>query len=162
MRKKRERIISTHIIFRGVEYKSKYEGKFAELLYTLGIPYVYEPFDVLLINGFRYNRKAIRPTYYTPDFGLPNNVVLEAKGFETPEWKIKRKLLFQRLNDADDDLNFTFYEIHENEKKFMKEFMAFINAEYPHITEETVKQKYNEIIKGHKLAGRRRRVQSRP
>lgn len=153
-RVKRERIVSHHVVFRGVEYKSQYEGRIAQLLYALGISYEYEPFDVLLIPRFRYKGKSIRATCYTPDFGLPNDVVLEAKGFETPEWKIKRKLLFQRLNDEEDELSFRFYEIHEKKDKFMKEFMAFINAEYPHIKENTVKHEYEKIIKGHKLARR--------
>lgn len=157
MKKKRERIISKKVQFRGVEYKSQYEGTIAELLYALGIPYTYEPFSIVLIEGFKYNKKAVRPTVYIPDFGLPNNVVLEAKGFETPEWKIKRKLLFKHL--VANNIILTFYEIHE--KKFLEEFMKFITAEYPEIKENTVKHEYEKIIKRHKLARRRTHLQSK-
>lgn len=151
---KRERIISKHIWFRGVEFKSQYEGTVAELLYALGIPYTYEPFSITLIDSFKYGKKTIRATTYIPDFGLQNNVVLEAKGFETPEWKIKRKLLFKHL--VENDLPVVFYEVHE--KKFMEEFMKFISAEYPYIKENTVKHEYDKIIKRHKLARRRANI----
>lgn len=153
---KRERIISKHVYFRGVEYKSQYEGTVAELLYALGIPYTYEPFSITLIEGFKYHKKSVRPTTYIPDFGLPNNVLLEAKGFETPEWKIKRKLLFKHL--VENNLPFVFYEVHE--KKFIDEFMTFLKTEYPELKENTVKHEYEKIIKRHKLARRRAYLQS--
>jgi hypothetical protein len=103
----------------GIKYRSTLEADTAKTLTTLGIPFEYEPRKIILQEGFRspYQKDKVRALTYTPDF-IIGPVMLECKGFETPEWKIKKKLLFKYL--MENEPNTIFYQIHDARKSLLE------------------------------------------
>ena len=59
----------------------------------------------------------IRALTYKPDF-IVGPLMLECKGFETPEWKIKKKLVFKWLMENEPDT--IFYQIHDARKQLLE------------------------------------------
>ncbi len=84
----------------------------------MGISYRYEDRKITLQEGFRspYQKDKVRAITYTPDFEI-GSLMLECKGFETPEWKIKKKLLFKYL--AENEPETIFYQIKDNKKQLL-------------------------------------------
>ena len=107
------------IVYNGRKIRSKLELKTAETLDRLGIPYLYEERKITLIDKFRcpYQKDMIRGISYTPDF-IIGPIILECKGFETPEWKIKKKLVFKWLMENEPDV--LFYQIHDARRELLK------------------------------------------
>lgn len=97
----------------GVNFRSTLEAKTAETLDALGIPYQYECRKIVLQEGFRcpYQKDKVRAITYTPDFEIGSSIILECKGFETPEWKNKKKMLFKYL--IENEPSTCFYQIHD-------------------------------------------------
>ena len=115
-----ERIVGvTPKEYNGKLYRSTLEAKTAETLDELGVEYSYENRKLILQEGFRcpYQKDKVRDLTYTPDFEV-GNVILECKGFETPEWKIKKKLVFKYLMDNEPETS--FYQIHDNKKELLR------------------------------------------
>lgn len=110
--------------YNGTYYRSKLEIKCAELMTIMHIPFKYEAITITLQESFKYNNKTIRAITYKPDFLIGDNILFEIKGFETPEWKIKRKLLFYHLNKYND---YKFYEIHSRQELLKTIDMININ-----------------------------------
>ena len=82
-------------IINGFCFDSKLEGSFYRYLLST------KKFDIelqprfLLQKRFVYNDRKIRPIEYVADFRLfynGNSIIIDAKGVETPEFKIKAKL----------------------------------------------------------------------
>ena len=98
--------------YKGVKYRSQLEVKTAQVLDKLNISFSYEPRKLILQDGFRcpYQKDKVRALTYTPDFTI-GPIMLECKGFETPEWKIKKKLLFKYLTENEPDI--IFYQVHD-------------------------------------------------
>jgi len=98
--------------YKGVKYRSQLEVKTAQVLDKLNISFSYEPRKLILQDGFRcpYQKDKLRAITYTPDFTI-GPIMLECKGFETPEWKIKKKLLFKYLTENEPDI--IFYQVHD-------------------------------------------------
>lgn len=96
--------------YNGVHYRSTLEMDTAKVLTLLNIPFEYEQQRFLLLEGLKcsYQKDAVRPVHYTPDFIIDNSIIIECKGFETPEWKLKKKLVFRYLIDKRPD--FIFYQ----------------------------------------------------
>lgn len=103
----------------GRTYRSTLEAETAQTLDALGIPFQYEERKILLQEGFRcpYQKDKVRDLTYTPDF-IIGPIMLECKGFETPEWKIKKKLLFKWLMENEPDT--IFYQIHDARKALLQ------------------------------------------
>ena len=103
----------------GLHFRSSLEAQTAKILNMLGIPFKYEERKLTLQEGFRspFQKDKIRAVSYTPDFEI-GNIMLECKGFETPEWKIKKKLLFKYL--ADNEPHIIFYQIHDSKKSLLE------------------------------------------
>ena len=105
--------------YRGKTFRSKLEAQTAETLDKLGIPYAYEERKIELIEGFRspFQKDKVRSITYKPDFEI-GSIIIECKGFETPEWKIKKKLLFKWLQENEP---FTvFYQTHDAQRDLLK------------------------------------------
>ena len=105
--------------YKGVQYKSTLEAETAEALDCMGLPIRYEERRFTVLEGFRcpFQKDKVRAIYYTPDFWV-GNIILECKGFETPEWLQKRKLVFKYLVENEPDL--LFYQIHDSRKALLK------------------------------------------
>ena len=105
--------------YKGRTFRSKLEAQTAETLDKLGIPYAYEERKIELIEGFRspFQKEKVRSITYKPDFEI-GSIIIECKGFETPEWKIKKKLLFKWLQENEP---FTvFYQTHDAQRDLLK------------------------------------------
>ena len=81
-------------------YRSGLEERVARQLQELGVEFEYETLKI------RYTKPA-EETYYTPDFILPNNIIVETKGqFPTADRK-KHKIIKQQFGDKY-DIRFVF------------------------------------------------------
>ena len=111
--------------YKGVKYRSQLEVKTAEVLDALHIPFEYESRKLILQEGFRcpYQKDKVRALTYTPDF-IIGPIMLECKGFETPEWKIKKKLLFKYLSENEPDV--IFHQIHDAGKHLLEALDAHL------------------------------------
>lgn len=105
--------------YNGKHFRSTLEAQTAKALDGLGIPYKYEERKVELLPGFRspFQKDKVRSITYTPDF-IIGNIMLECKGFETPEWKLKKKLLFKWL--LENEPQTLFYQIHDSRKSLLE------------------------------------------
>lgn len=101
--------------YKGVQYKSTLEAETAETLDKLGLPINYEARKITLLEGFRcpYQKNKVIAITYKPDF-IVGNIIIECKGFETPEWKNKKKYIFKWLMDNEPDT--PFYQTHNSGK----------------------------------------------
>lgn len=102
-------------MYKGVQYKSTLEAETAETLDKLGLPINYEARKIVLLEGFRcpYQKNKVIGITYKPDF-LVGNIIIECKGFETPEWRNKKKYLFKWLMENEPDT--PFYQTHNSGK----------------------------------------------
>jgi hypothetical protein len=107
------------IVYNGRKIRSTLELKTAETLDRLGIPYLYEERKITLIDKFRcpYQKDMVRALTYTPDF-IIGPIMLECKGFETPEWKLKKKLVFKWLMENEPDT--IFYQVHDYNRQLLQ------------------------------------------
>lgn len=105
--------------YNGRKFRSNFELHTAEVLDALGIPYEYETRKIVLVDKFRspFQKDMVRAITYIPDFEI-GPILLECKGFETPEWKIKKKLLFKYLQE--NEPNTIFYQIHDCRKQLIE------------------------------------------
>lgn len=106
-----ERIQNVHPKeYKGVKYRSTLEAETAETLDCMGIPIRYEERRFTIFEGFRcsFAKIKIKPITYKPDFWV-GDIILECKGFETPEWMIKKKLIFKYLMESEPDV--IYYQI---------------------------------------------------
>lgn len=88
----------------GIEFDSKIEARYYEHLKELEKQGVVSEFllqkKYLLFEGFDKNGKRIRPIHYIADFEVHyadgTIEVVDIKGFETPDFRIKKKLFEYR------------------------------------------------------------------
>lgn len=115
-----ERIVNVkEADYNGIHFRSSLEAQTAKTLDEMGIPYSYEERKLELFEGFRtpFQKDKVRSITYTPDFEI-GPIMLECKGFETPEWKLKKKLLFKYLQE--NEPNTIFYQIHDARKSLLQ------------------------------------------
>jgi hypothetical protein len=115
-----ERIVNVkEADYNGIHFRSSLEAQTAKTLDEMGIPYSYEERKLELFEGFRspFQKDKVRSITYTPDFEI-GPIMLECKGFETPEWKLKKKLLFKYLQE--NEPNTIFYQIHDARKSLLE------------------------------------------
>jgi hypothetical protein len=73
----------------------------------MGISWEYDTKKITLQKGFycQYQKDKVRAIDYIPDFVI-GPIMLETKGFETPDWKIKKKLLYKYLSENEPEAIF--------------------------------------------------------
>ena len=117
----RERILNVNreADYGGKHFRSTLEAQTAKALDELGIPYQYEERKIELMEGFKspFQKDKVRSITYTPDF-IIGPIILECKGFETPEWKLKKKLVFKYLQEKEP--NIIFHQIHDAKKSLLE------------------------------------------
>lgn len=114
-----ERIVNVHPkVFKEKAYRSTLEAETAKTLDLLGIPFQYEERKIELIEGFRspFQKDKVRSVTYTPDF-IIGPLMIECKGFETPEWKLKKKLVFKWLQENEPE---TIFYMVKNTKQLLQ------------------------------------------
>lgn len=90
------------------KYRSKFEARVASALERAGAPFDYESLKLT------YTRECV----YTPDFILPNGIVIECKGYWVPSDRTKH--LRVRENNPDIDIRFIFQNAHNTLSKKSK------------------------------------------
>ena len=160
-----ERIVNVHEAeYNGKHFRSTLEMKTAQALDALGIEYAYEEKKITLLESFYspFQKDKVRAITYTPDFMI-GHIMLECKGFETPEWKIKKKLVFKWLQENEPQT--IFYQIHDAKKSLMEVLDKHLNelgyqivvTKKPTKKEEEFSKKYpsiKEALKDLNLKGR--------
>lgn len=96
---------ATPTIYKGVQYRSKLEVRFAMMLDAEKIPFAYEEETWVVLDKQTYMGKTIRCVTYTPDF-IISNVVVEVKGFRNDVFPLKRKLIIKFINENRPDTLF--------------------------------------------------------
>lgn len=101
-------------VYNGRKYRSTLEANTAQILDAMGLPWEYENKKITLQEGFRcqYQKEKVRSIEYIPDFTI-GPIMLETKGFETPDWKIKKKLLYKYLTENEPDAIFYMVKNHK-------------------------------------------------
>lgn len=79
-----------------MNYRSGLEERLSKTLDKYGVPYLYE------CSKYPY----VTESKYTPDFFLPNGVIIEAKGFFKPS--DRRKMLAVKNQHPELDIRFVF------------------------------------------------------
>lgn len=102
--------------YNNISFRSKLEYLTAVIFDKLGIRYLYEPYSIELLESFHFRGNFYRKIEYKPDFIIGGNIIIECKGFETPEWKIKRKLLLHHIYTLGGQLY--FHEMHTRKELF--------------------------------------------
>ena len=103
-------INATEVTVNGIKYRSKLEARCAQILKENNISFEYEPLKIEYIPKFEYYGEKYRAAFYTPDFVVDNQYILEIKGFPNEVYRYKKKLvLLKLLNDA----NYTKYKFFE-------------------------------------------------
>jgi hypothetical protein len=85
----------------GVKFDSKLELVCYDLLKKFEFEFDFQK-KIILVEDFRYNKKAIRPITLTVDFVVKHNDIdyyIDIKGFATDVSKIKYKMLRYQLKD---------------------------------------------------------------
>ena len=85
----------------GVKFDSKLELVCYDLLKKFEFEFEFQK-KIILVEDFRYNKKAIRPITLTVDFVVKHNDIdyyIDIKGFATDVSKIKYKMLRYQLKD---------------------------------------------------------------
>lgn len=105
-------------VYNGFKYKSKLEAETAETLDKMGIPWEYEPKTYTLQEGFycQWQKRKVMPIEYTPDF-LIGPVMIETKGWKTPDFKLKEKMFYKYLKEKEPD---AIYYIVKNQKQLLE------------------------------------------
>lgn len=105
-------------VYNGKKYRSTLEADTAKTLDALGLSWEYETKKITLQKGFycQYQKDKVRSIEYIPDF-IIGPIMLETKGFETPDWKIKKKLLYKYLTENHPDA--IFYMV-KNQKQLLE------------------------------------------
>lgn len=83
-------------IYNGIRFRSKLEADVAKVLSSLNINYKYEEVILTINDNFYYFDELQRKITYKPDF-IIGDLIVECKGFETPEWRLKKKYILQYL-----------------------------------------------------------------
>lgn len=105
----RNKYNNTKTIYNGHKYDSKREAEKAQeldLMKQAGEVIDWTPHPrYLLIPRYRNkDGKIVRPICYIPDFWVKypdgSEVVIDIKGFQTPEFKLKKKMFDYRYKDA--------------------------------------------------------------
>ena len=94
--KEKSKVPSKYGAVRTEGFRSKIESTIAKYLDSINLGYCYECESITLAPKFEYNGKKYRELKYTPDFIIyinDNKYYVEIKGYETPEFKLKWKLL---------------------------------------------------------------------
>ena len=98
---KRSKYGNKKIEVNGVKFDSKLEMYCYDLLTKLNFEFDFQK-KIILVEDFRYNKKAIRPITLTVDFIVKYNDIdyyIDIKGFATDVSKIKYKMLRYQLKD---------------------------------------------------------------
>lgn len=119
---------ATFVEYDDIKFRSKLELRMYKELQNKGIDFEYEPFTITLEDKFvsdvpfyiskKVKKKkaaftntapcTFRPITYTPDFVFKvdnKTVLLEVKGFENDSYPLKRKLLFKKLTELNNQGN---------------------------------------------------------
>lgn len=104
-----------------LSFDSRLELYFYEKCLENNISFSFKEYKFILIDSFKYNGKSFRQMTWTPDFYLKDyDIIIDTKGFETSDFKMKFKLFcsLQQKKGLDNEIVFL---------KNQKEVNEFIN-----------------------------------
>lgn len=153
----------------GVKLRSKLEKKAYQLLTEADLDFEYEPMRFTILNStkfpydsyervkykgkneFKLKSKTVPKISYKPDF-VGDWWIMETKGYETPEFRIRWKLFKKFLTE--NNLKYTLFKPHT--EKEIKECISIIKR----IENEKEKSTSSKECKGTnpKVDGRKRKV----
>jgi len=93
------KVNATKIVYNGVEYDSRREAQFAKQLTENGIKFDSQV-EVELMESIVVNMEKIRPIHIVVDFLVAGEYFVDVKGIEMEVFKIKWKLLKNKLRDT--------------------------------------------------------------
>ena len=128
-------------VYNGFKYKSKLEAETAETLDKIGIPWEYEARTYTLQEGFycQWQKRKVMSVDYTPDFFI-GPVMIETKGWKTPDFRIKEKMFYKYLKENEPD---AIYYIVKNQKQLLEALdnhLTYLGLAVQVTSKETKKQ----------------------
>ena len=109
----------TSLTYNGITFRSPLEIVTYKILEQSGLKFQYESVDYILQDKFVYPSEIwkddnsrifkksrttiVQPITHLPDFIIENKFIIEVKGWQTPDFKLRRKMLLHKLlkeNDA--------------------------------------------------------------
>lgn len=105
----------------GIDFRSKAERTFYQLIKNTDLDFQYEPKALILLDGFypkvwyegtKEHKEKVRNMTYTPDFIIKSKghmFLIEIKGLCTDRYIVKRKLLLDKLKN---ESHIHFFEVH--------------------------------------------------
>lgn len=119
-------------------FRSRFEFRVASELEHSGVPYAYEDHEVRYVQPEAYRR-------YTPDFVLPNGIILEVKGLLTGDDRQKHLWIKDQFPDL--DIRFVFMnpsnKIYKGSKTTYAKWATtngFMYCRGPHIPDEWINE----------------------
>lgn len=101
---------ATRVIYDNINFRSKLEAYTYRRLKEEGFDFRYEEVTYTILEKFEYMGEKIRAIKRIPDFIDSNNkIIIEVKGFATPEYKLKQKMFKHYL--CINNLNFKLYTV---------------------------------------------------
>lgn len=88
---------ATPTIVDGIQFKSKLEAYTYQRLKENNLPTNYEKVKFTILDGFRYDGRAVLPMTYTPDF-TSDTFVIECKGYANESFPLRWKVFKYFLN----------------------------------------------------------------
>lgn len=151
-------------------FRSKIEHRVSEVLIEEGVGHEYEKVVITLLPSFVYNKSKIRPITYKPDFMDPTGEkwLIEVKGLETPDFKLKWKMLKHKLQQENNPLKLYLIKSLRELKEIIPELGQDkeVLFEQPSIKLDANKGSKPKTIqkdtgRAHRLPGVKNRVSSR-
>lgn len=99
----------------GIKFKSKLETYVYKQLKAHNLNVEYEPIKFILVPGFEFCGKKIRPMTYTPDF-VGENFIIEAKGRPNDVFPYKWKLFMYSLFCKDLTNKYKLFIVHNHKE----------------------------------------------
>jgi len=104
-----------------IKFSSAFEARIYNYFIDNGIEILSTQIKFELQPKFRYKWELIRPIWFIPDFLIKykgKEILVEAKGMETPEFKIKRKLFLCKYPELN-------YIVAKSVKSLVEQLKAF-------------------------------------
>jgi len=108
----------TSLTYNGITFRSPLEIVTYKILEQSGLKFQYESVDYILQDKFVYPSEIwkddnsrifkksrttiVQPITHLPDFIIEDKFIIEVKGWQTPDFKLRRKMLLHKLLKEDD------------------------------------------------------------
>lgn len=129
-RRNGEKYNAQRVVIDWIKFKSKLEARVYKFLKENWYKILEIEPSFLLQCKFKFEDKNYREISYKSDFLIEGNnwekIIIEAKWFETPEWKIKKKLFLYKTKDFEKEFDCKLKFVISKSVKSLKEQLELL------------------------------------